>query len=202
MDLQRLVRAQHWRLNKRSSPNTPEVEASLLSTARSMQLNGAYQECIDLLEKASHCREDPRALRLLGLCYHGLAQYAADPLIQTELYEASRKAHENDRSIRLVEVAKTDVNLAALYLTQHRYRDALTAAYRARSVAPNLPTSHVAVLSVHARYSSDDELRNCIKGLLDDYAWVLEDDVFKQHLENDPDLTKVASLIRTMRNEK
>src|SRR5258705_259447 len=150
-DLPRAMCASHWRANKRSFPASPELDQSVLLQARNLHLAAAYDRCIEVLQSEPNWQADPRAWRLVGLCWHGLAQYEADSDRRRELYELAEKAHAADRKLRLTECAKADVNLAGALISQQRYDEGMAAALRAREADHCLTTAHIAILAIYIR---------------------------------------------------
>jgi tetratricopeptide (TPR) repeat protein len=190
----------HWDANKKSFPAAPELSSSVLGEGRRLHQKGAYEDCIEFVQSQEDWESDPRAWRLLGLCWHGLAQYQAEPVQQRKLYELAECAHQKDRALRLAECAKADVNLAGVYLTQQRYEDAMRYAVQARETDPRLATAHIAILAIHLRRNDQAEVKRYIAHLNQYESWIFEDPIFEERLRNDPDLFGLRELTAEVRS--
>ncbi|WP_028352038.1 hypothetical protein [Bradyrhizobium sp. USDA 3256] len=190
----RNIRAMHWRANARTHEAPPEIDQNRLRDARQLQLSGDYEASVACVQTDPNWKHDPRAWRLIGLCSQGLARYEADPVRRKELYLLSEKAAAIDRARRVTETAEADINLAASLLDQQRYPEALDAAIRARDTDPQLPTAHVAVLSVYNRQHRSEAVRY-LQHLLSHESWIFESVIFLDHLATDPDLAHLSKHI-------
>jgi tetratricopeptide (TPR) repeat protein len=191
-DMQRTLRAMHWQTNARTHQAKPQIDQDTLRDARDLQRSADYTSAIELVQADPNWEHDPKAWRLIGLCCQGLARYEKNPDLQTKLYALSETASAIDRGRRMTEAAEADVNLAATLVDQNRYDEALHVAVRARNADPNLPTAHVAILTIYNRQRRDDDVIKYLAALANDNAWVFEDAIFRDHLIKDPDLAGIS----------
>ena len=163
-----------------------------------MHSEGDYEGAIEVIQAAEHWECDSRSWRLIGLCSQGLARYEQDLERRQKLYRLALEASAEDRAGHILEAAKSDVNLASALIDQLRYDEALAAAERARSLAPKLPTGHVAILGIHNRQRHLDEVLAYLRYLAKREPWIFDNPVFSAHVASDPDLAGVADLISTL----
>ena len=118
------------------------------------------------------------------------------------MYHLASEAHSNNISLHRTEIAKAEVNLAAVLITQRRYGEAMHAASRARDADSTLITPHIAILAIHVRRRSQEELEDYVRHLLASEPWIFNNEDFKERLKNDPDLVGVANIIITQKERK
>jgi tetratricopeptide (TPR) repeat protein len=212
-DPKHAVRRANWNMNKRSFPTSSTAEPPFLPTARSLHADGDYERSLDAVGAATGWENHAGAWRLRGLCYFGLAQHEPDQARKVLLLQEARKQFTQSRGMHLrsvtdsdagqherVEVAKDDVNIAATFISEGLYDEAMRVAIAAKSSAPRLPTAYVAVLAILNRRGQNAELLEALRELLQSEAWLFTNADFIERLENDPDLLSVDDMIHDLRS--
>lgn len=196
--VQHAVRRVNWDLNKRSFQAAARLGPDILAEARSLHGRGDYERSIEVIQSTPGWQSDPSAWRLVGLCWQGLAQHEEETEKKNSFLEQARHALDQDKALHATEIAKADVNIAASYIAQRLYDEAMKHAVSARSGAPFLATPHICILAIYRRTGDADRLKEYVQALLDEHAWIFDDPDFNERLANDTDLQGVQELVHSL----
>jgi len=185
MPLDAIFRRMGWDRNKKTVPVPPRVSDEVLERARADHAAGYYEKGIEQLRGLDACADDPRCLRVIGLCYLGLQR-------TEEAIDVFLLARELSRT----ELARDEANLCAALLTARRFADARAAAQRAVDLAPSEPLSHVNMIGVLQRSKAKEELEQYLIALRRDFPDVIKTPYFQERMDRDPDLVGVSEYLK------
>jgi tetratricopeptide (TPR) repeat protein len=191
MDATTTIRRLGWDRNKRTLAAPARVDESTLQKARKWHADGQYEDALHFLEGVPSCADDPRCLRIVGLCQLGLGHSQE----ATELFMLARELNRT-------ELARDELNLCMALIGENRLLDAKAAAMRAVELAPNEPWTHVNLIVALKRLNNQEELELSIRDLRENYPDVIDSAIFRERLDKDPDFIGVADLLESLNTER
>src|ERR1700752_3248452 len=190
-DLEFTIRRMGWERNKKNLPVPARVDEASLGQARELQITGKYEAALEFLSQVKECVEDPRCLRLVGLCHLGLGKL--DEAI--ELFVLSRECSRS-------ELARDEVNLCMALLSAKRFTEAIAAAERAVDLAPSDVGPHINMVSALRRANEDLQLDSYLRELRENFPEIVQSPVFQERLRHDPDFIGIASRLEKLGTPK
>ena len=190
IDIEGALRRVNWDANKRTLMAAHRVSPDRLAKAQALHAKGAYEECVRSVAGNRHWESDPRAWRLVGLSRLGLRDHAG-----------ARQAFEQARFLNGIEVAKDEVNIASALISAHEYEEALSAARRARTIAPFLVSPHICILSIYNRTGRREDVARTIANLMANNPGVIDDPDFLERVTNDTDLIGVGEIVTKLKDQ-
>jgi tetratricopeptide (TPR) repeat protein len=191
MPLDVIFRRMGWDRNKKTLSVPPRVSEDVLERARAHHAAGYYEKGLEQLSGLQACADDPRCLRIIGLCYLGLQK-------TEEAIEVFSLAREMSRT----ELARDEANLCAALLTARRFAEARAAAQRAVDLAPSEALPHVNMIGVLQRSNANEELEQYLATLKRDFPDVIRTPYFQERMDRDPDLVGVSEYLKDGSEER
>ena len=169
-----------------SSPRKPRSACQGAGAARQGRLRGV---------RAVGCR-----LPELGVGPSRLASRRPEPPGARD-HAGARQAFEHARFLNGIEVAKDEVNIASALISAHEYEEALSAARRARTIAPFLVSPHICILSIYNRTGRREDVARTIADLMANNPGVIDDPDFLERVTNDTDLIGVGEIVTKLKDQ-
>ena len=184
MDFTSTIRRLGWERSRRTTSVPQRVDEAKLQQAREWHAAGKYELALEFLRQIPECAEDPRCLRIAGLCNLGIgdARAAADVFFLA-------------RELSRIELARDEWNLCAALLSQNRLAEAEAAARRSVELAPDEPWSHVNLIATLRRLKEQEKLQEALVTLREKYPDIIRSPLFQERLDKDPDVIGVAELL-------
>jgi tetratricopeptide (TPR) repeat protein len=191
MDLDLIVRRMGWERNKRTLGAPARVDEISLKKARDLHAAGKYEEALAFLSGIKSCGEDSRCLRVAGLCHLGL-NHAQEAI---QIFSLSRE-------LSRIELAWDEMNLCVALLTAKHFEEAIDAARRAVDLAPNEVGAHINMIAALQRAKDHAGLERYLIELRENFPDMIEDPLFKDRLERDPDFIGVKQRLEPSSTQK
>jgi tetratricopeptide (TPR) repeat protein len=180
-DVAKELRKLRWATARRTLAPAKPVKDETLVRAQALHSGGNYEEALDLLLGSTERDENPRYLRLIGLCLLGLRK--ADESIRA----FARARDMNLVAADMEEVASDEANLTAALLAARREHDAVSAARRAIQADPTWIGAYINLIAALNRAHAYSELDSFLANIVSNHTDFVSDDDFKDRLRNDSD---------------
>jgi tetratricopeptide (TPR) repeat protein len=188
------IRKNTWEASKRAQ-RSGLIGPGLAEKALKHHIAGRYDDAVAIISSISPRERSAAAWRVLGHAELGRGNFQnaiAAHLSSAELNRASDAA-----------VADDQVNIASVYIAMERYEEAWEAAELAKRLAPPgsmMPwTPRISILN---RQGKRAELYRELADLLAERPDVLEDAVFRDHIDNDFDFIGVKEIVAEIKGQQ